>query len=65
MNNGKSSGPGGISVELIKYVGDRLKKRIRNLIDRVIKCCKIPKECKTYHIFFNIQERKQKRSQKL
>ena len=25
MNNGKSLGPGGISVELIKYVGNRLK----------------------------------------
>ena len=33
MKNGKSSGPGGISVELIKYGGDRLKERIRNLID--------------------------------
>ena len=40
MKHGKSS------VELIKYGGDRLKERIRNLIDRVIKCCKIPKEWK-------------------
>ena len=50
MKNGKSSGPGGISVELIKYGGDRLKERIRKLIDRVIKCCKIPKEWKISHI---------------
>ena len=35
VRNGKSSGPGGISVELIKYGGDRLKEKIRNLIDRV------------------------------
>ena len=28
MKNGKSSGSGAISVELIKYGGDRLKERI-------------------------------------
>ena len=33
MKNGKTSGPGGISEELIKYGGDRLRERIRNLIE--------------------------------
>ena len=44
MNNDKSSGSVSISVELIKYGGGRPKERIRNLIDRVIKCCKLPNE---------------------
>jgi hypothetical protein len=35
-------------VELIKYYGDRLKERIRNLIDRVIKYCKIHNEWKIF-----------------
>ena len=50
MKNGKSSGPGGMLVKLIKYGGDRLNERIRSWIERVIKCCKIPKEWKIYHI---------------
>ena len=50
MKNGISSGPGGKSVELIKYGGTRLKEIIRHLIDRVIKYCKIPKEWKLSHI---------------
>ena len=33
MKNGKSSGPGGISVELIKYGGDRLKERMNTKIN--------------------------------
>ena len=37
-------------VELIKYGEDRLKEIIRKLIDRVIKCCIIPKEWKISHI---------------
>jgi hypothetical protein len=28
MKNGKSLGPGGVSVELIKYVGHRLKEKL-------------------------------------
>ena len=44
MKNGKPSG------ELVIGGGDRLKERIRNLIDRVINCCKIPKEWKISHI---------------
>jgi hypothetical protein len=50
MKNGKSSGPGGISVELIKYGGDRFRERIQNLIDRVKQRCKIPKKWKISHI---------------
>ena len=50
MKNGKSLGPGGISIELINYGGVRLKERIRNLIDRVVKFYKIPKEWKISHI---------------
>ena len=33
----------------IKYGRDRLIGRRRNLIDRVVKCCKIPKEWKISH----------------
>ena len=50
MKNCKSSGLGGISVELVTYGGGRLKERIRNLIDRVVQCCKIPRKWKIYHI---------------
>ena len=32
MKNGKWSGPGGISVELIKYGGDRFRERIQFLL---------------------------------
>ena len=60
MKNGTSSG--GVSVELIKYGRDRLKERIRNLIDRVVKCCKNTKGMEDISHFFNIQERRQKRS---
>ena len=47
MKNGKSSWPGGISVELIKYGGDKLKERMRHSIDM---SGKIPKEWKISHI---------------
>ena len=50
MKTGKSLGPCGISVELIKYSGDRLRERILNSTDRVVRSCKIPNGWKTSHI---------------
>ena len=59
IKSGKSSGLSGRSVEIIKYGGDRMRKRIRNLIDRMICCSKMPKEWKTTHIssIFKIGDR--------
>ena len=51
MKNSTSSEPSRISVELINYGEDRLKERIRNLIDRVVRCCKISKKWKISQIF--------------
>ena len=42
MKNGKLSGPARISVELIKYGGDRLRGRAGNVIGRVVRCSKTP-----------------------
>ena len=50
MKNDKLSGPDTISIEPIKCGGDRLKERIWHLIDRVVQCCKTPKEWKISHI---------------
>ena len=44
--SGKSSGPGRISVDLIKRSGNRLRERIS---DRVV-LCRLPKQWKKSHI---------------
>ena len=53
MKSDKSSIPSEIFrlVELIRYGGDRLRERTRNLIESVIRCCKIPKEWNISHIY--------------